>query len=300
MNRVIGRWIVVCFALSALGVSALQAQQPNVPDNVQLLRDVEFGTGGNIKLKLHIIRPKTTPAEPMPVLVYINGSAWMKDNKDLAIGRLITAAQRGYFCVTIQVRTSGETVFPGMLEDTKCAVRYLRAKAKDYHIDTDHIGIWGESSGGHLSAMVGLTAKLKDFDGTGGWPKYSSEVHAVCSMCPAVDVLVADWPARHNQPGGPVFRLLGGNPAEDKKLKDLAIKASPLTYISKEAPPFYVVHGDADNTVPYTQGKLLYDALKKAGVDATFENVPGGGHGAVHERDTQAIEFFDKVLKKKS
>lgn len=190
MNRLSCTLLIVFVLLFTLSVDASHAQQPpKIPDDVEILRNVEFGKGGNQTLSMHILRPKTLPKEPMPVLVYINGSAWMRDNKDLAIGRLIATAQQGYFGATIQVRTSGETTFPGMLEDAKCAIRFLRAHAKEYHLDTDRIGVWGDSSGGHLSALVGLTADVKDLEGSGGWPEFSSRVDAVCSMCPAVDFL---------------------------------------------------------------------------------------------------------------
>jgi len=293
--------MISCFLLVTLLVGTLSAQQPppsKVPDDVEILRNVEFGLGGNQKLVMHILRPKHRPAEPLPVLVYIHGSAWMKDNKDLAISRLIATAQQGYFGATIQVRTSGEAVFPAQIEDSKCAIRFLRAKAKEYNIDPDRIGVWGESSGGHLAALVGLTADVKELEGSGGWPEFSSRVAAVCSMCPAIDFLSPDWPERHNNPGGPSFRLLGGDPRKDKS--ELAKKASPLTYITKESPPFYIVHGDKDTTVPYSQGVLLLEALKKAGVEASLYTVPGGNHGSVHQQDKIVVtEFFDKRLKDK-
>ncbi len=292
---------IPCVFLLTLLVGTATAQQPpKVPDDVELLRNVEFGKGGNQTLTMHILRPKTLPKEPMPVLVYINGSAWGRDNKDLAIGRLIATAQQGYFGVTIQVRTSGEAAFPAQIEDSKCAIRFLRAKAKDYHLDTNRIGVWGDSSGGHLAALVGTTANVKELEGKGGWPEFSSRVHAVCAMCPAVDFLAPDWPERHNTgPNGPAFKLLGGDPRKDKV--DLARKASPLTYITKDSPPFFIVHGDNDTTVPYSQGELLLDALKKAGVNATLYTIKGGNHASPHQYDKTVLkEFFDKQLKSSS
>lgn len=206
--------------------------------------------------------------------------------------------QRGYFGVTIQIRTSSEAVFPAQLEDAKCAIRFLRAKAKDYNLDVERIGVWGESSGGHITALVGLTGDVKELEGTGGWSEFSSRVHAVCPMCPAIDFLAPDWPERHNAPNGPSFRLLGGDPRKDKDKAELAKKASPLNYIAKDCPPFYIVHGDADTTVPYSQGILLFDALKKAGADAAFYTIKGGNHGSVHQYDKTVLdEFFDKRLK---
>ena len=195
------------------------------------------------------------------------------------------------------MRTSGEAAFPAQIEDSKCAIRFLRAKAKEYHIDTNRIGVWGDSSGGHLSALMGTSGDAKELEGNGGWAEFSSRVHAVCPMCPAIDFLSPDWPARHNMPNGPAFRLLRGDPRKDKM--ELAKKASPLTYITKDCPPFFIMHGDDDRTVPYSQGKLLYDALKKAGVEATLHTIKGGDHGAVHQQDNLVVtEFFDKQFKK--
>lgn len=280
----------------ACAVGVAPAQQPKVPDDVEFLRNVEFGKGGKLTLKMHIARPKTLPKEPMPVLVYINGSAWASDNKDMGIPRILLAAQHGYFCVSIQHRTSGQAVFPAQIEDSKCAVRFLRAKAKEYHLDTSHIGMWGGSSGGHLSALMATTADVKEFEGTGGWQDFSSRVHAACVYAPAIDLLSPDFPERHLGPNGVAFKLLGGDPRKEKM--DLAKKMSPLTYISKDTPPFLIVHGDNDKTVPHEQGKLLYEALKKAGVEVTFETAKGKAHEELDPRNEYAMKFFDKHFKK--
>jgi len=294
------RALIPFAVLLALLPSELASQQKppsKAPDDVEWLRNVEFGKGGEQKLTMHILRPRKLPKEPMPVLVYIHGSAWMRDNKDLAVARLIATAQQGYFGAAIQVRTSGEAAFPAQIEDSKCAIRFLRAKAKEYHLDTNRIGVWGDSSGGHLSALVATSGNAKELEGTGGWAEISSQVHAACPMCPAIDFLSPDWPERHNMPNGPAFRLLRGDPRKDKM--ELAKNASPLTYITKDCPPFFIVHGDNDRTVPYSQGKLLYDALTKAGVNAKLHTIKGGDHGAVHQQDKLVVtEFFDKQFKK--
>ncbi len=302
MKRAFSLMIPFAVFLAWLPGPSIAQQKPpaKAPDDVEWLRNVPFGKGGEQILTMHILRPKNLPKEAMPVLVYIHGSAWGRDNKDLAVARLIATAQQGYFGAAIQVRTSAEAAFPAQIEDSKCAIRFLRAKAKEYHLDTERIGVWGESSGGHLSALVGTSAKAKELEGKGGWAEFSSRVQAVCPMCPAIDFLSSDWPERHNMPNGPAFRLLRGDPRKDKL--ELAKKASPLTYIDgKDCPPFYIVHGDNDKTVPYSQGKLLYDALKKAGVEATLHTIKGGDHASVHQKDQDNMvvkEFFDKQFKK--
>ena len=294
------RFVMITLALPCNALMA-HTQPPikvNVPDDVELLRDVEFGKGGERGLKLHILRPKTSPKEPLPVLVYINGGGWSTDNKDMGIARLILAAQQGYFCVTIEHRLVVEkkgnppAPLPAQIEDCKCAVRYLRAKAKEYHLDTKRIGAWGGSSGGHLAALLGTSTNAKDLDGTGGWPGFSSQVHAVCSYCPPTDLLAAEWP--EGMKTGLFTRLLGGHP---KDKMDLAVKASPITYITKDSPPFLIMHGDKDGIVPFKQGERLYLALKKAGVEVTFETVKGKGHEELDPRNEFAMKFFNKHFK---
>ena len=104
-------------------------------------------------------------------------------------------------------------------------------------------------------------------------------------------------PMKHGAPGSPEALLLGGPVAARK---ELAAMASPVTHVSPDDPPFPIVHGDQDTTVPIRQSELLYDALQKAGVDAVFVPVPGAGHGFAQ---TPAVmrtveEFFDKYLNK--
>ena len=124
------------------------AQPKPLPDDVELIRDVEYGKGSNHPLTMHILRPKKTPTEKMPVLVWFHGGGWEGGSKDGGINRLESFAQRGYLCATIGYRFSKEATFPAQIEDAKCAIRFLRAKAKDYHLDPQRIGAWGYSAGG--------------------------------------------------------------------------------------------------------------------------------------------------------
>lgn len=286
-----------CLKLSALvailcgSLPVGSAQQPvALPESVELLKDVAYGKGGDRALKLHILRPKTAPKEAMPVLVWIHGGGWQAGSKDSGLGRLARYAERGYFCATIEYRFSKEAVFPAQIEDSKCAIRFLRAKAKEYHLDPDRIGVWGSSAGGHLVALLGTSASVQELEGKGGWQEQSSRVQAVCDFCGPADFL--KW-ADSAHPA--VVGLFGG------KVKDkaaLAAQASPVTHVSKEAPPFLIVHGDEDKVVPLDQSEALQAALKKAGIDVTLHVVKGGGHGfGGPEIDKLVADFFDKQLK---
>lgn len=281
--------LAVFFSASS---GSAQQKPAALPDDVEVVRDVEYGKGGERALKLHILRLKTAPKEAMPVVVWIHGGGWRGGNKDSGIGRLARFAQRGYFCASIEYRLVPGAVFPAQIEDCKCAIRFLRAKAKEYNLDPERIGVWGSSAGGHLVALLGTSASVKDLEGKGGWSDFSSRVQAVCDFCGP-----ADFPSWTDKTHPAVVGLLGG-PVKEKL--ELAAKASPVTHIGKGLPPFLIVHGDKDNTVPLTQSELLHEALKKAGADVTLHVVKGGAHGfGGPDIDKMVDAFFDKHLKAK-
>jgi acetyl esterase/lipase len=274
----------------------LPAQGPKLPDGVELLRDVEYGKGGERALKLHILRPKEQPKAAMPVVVWIHGGGWEKGNKDSGIALLAPFADRGYFCASVEYRLSAEAIFPAQIEDCKCAIRFLRSKAKEYNLNPERIGVWGGSAGGHLVALLGLTPDAKELEGKGGNAGVSSRVQAVCDYFGPSDLvkIVGDSDGATN----PVVRLLGGKVSEKK---DLAIQASPIAHVGKGAPPFLIMHGDEDKLVPLNQSEILRDALQKAGCDVTLRVVKGAGHGFGNQNAACAkmvAEFFDKHLKK--
>jgi acetyl esterase/lipase len=279
---------LVSFCLAATRNGAAQ-KVPMIPDTMELLwrKGVEYGKGGNRALKLHILRPRTAPKEPMPVLVWIHGGGWGGGSPDSGILRLSRFAERGYFCASIEYRLSGEAKFPAQIEDCKCAIRFLRIKAKEYHLDPERIGVSGESAGGHLVALLGTSANVKELEGKGGWPEQSSRVQAVCDFCGPTEFL--KW-------GHPVVAGLLGGPANEKKEK--AALASPVTHIGKDLPPFLIVHGEKDIAVPLSHSEYLNDVLKKAGADVTLHVVKGGGHGSDGPGVDKMVDaFFDKHLK---
>jgi acetyl esterase/lipase len=289
--------VLLLTLLTALVVHGGQVPPPLPPD-VELIRDVEYGAGGGRPLKMHLIRPKTPPKDAMPVVVWIHGGAWRAGNKDSGIGNLARFARRGYFCASIEYRLSQEAIFPAQIEDCKCALRFLRAKAKEYNLDPNRIGVWGSSAGGHLVALLGTSGDVKELEGKGGWQEFSSRVNAVCDFFGPTDFLkMKDFPSNidRNSPNCPEALLVGGSLEQNK---DKAAKANPITYITKDDPPFLIMHGDKDPIVPFNQSELLHEALKKAGVDVTFHTVKDAGHGfGGPEIQKMVDEFFDKHLK---
>lgn len=284
-----------------LAVSDLQLEAQPAPPDVEILRDIPFGKGDGRTLTMHIVRPKLKPEKPMPVIVWIHGGAWLGGSKDSGIPRLIPFARRGYFGASISYRFSQEAKFPAQIEDCKCAIRFLRARAKEFHIDPDRIGVWGESAGGHLAAMLGVAGDVKELEGVGGWEGYSSKVSAVCDWFGPTDLVrMVNEPSAIDRTGAncPEALLIGGPVLENK---EKAMRASPVTYVTPDDPPFLIMHGDKDTVVPFAQSEHLFEALKKAGVEVTFVKLRGAGHGGKGFASPQALQFvaafFDRYLK---
>jgi acetyl esterase/lipase len=267
------------------------------PD-VDVVRDVEFGKGGERTLKMHLVKPKAPPKDAMPVVVYIYGGGWKAGSRDAGLRPLTRLAQKGYFGASIEYRLSQEATFPAQIEDCKCAIRFLRAKAKEYGIDPERIGVWGPSAGGHLAALVGTSGDIKELEGSGGWAEHSSRVQAVVDWFGPTDFLkMGKNKIDHDAPGSPESQLIGG-PIQDNQKK--VARANPITYVSKDDPPFLIMHGDKDDLVPPSQSDLLHDALRKAGVESTLDVVKGQGHGfRGGEPEEKVLEFFDRWLKAK-
>ena len=198
---------------------------------------------------------------------------------------------------------SQHAIFPAQIQDCKAAVRYLRTNAQKYNLDPNRFAAWGGSAGGHLAAMLGTTGDVNEFD-VGENLGVSSRVQAVVDYFGPTDLIdvhrLPDGTVR-SSPESPVSKLIGG-PVQDNLEK--AKKANPIIYITKNDPPFLIIHGDKDKTVPLHQSELLEAALKKAGVPVTFYTVKDGGHSDPNFfRDPNVYkltrEFFEKNLKNK-
>jgi acetyl esterase/lipase len=237
-------------------------------------------------------------ATPPPLVVWIHGGGWMMGDRrylpeTLRPNQIFDALlDAGLAVATIDYRHALEATFPAQLHDAKAAVRYLRAHADALGIDTTRIGVMGESAGGHLAALVGLTASRPDLEGT----------HGVVGTSSAVDVVV-DWygPAdfttmpRMTPPPHIAAKLEPAMlvPPEDQLTRGLEGAAladvSPITHVTPDAPPFLLVHGTTDWLVPYSQSEQLHAALTAAGVDSRLVPVEDAEHIFTGCDDVDAI-----------
>ncbi len=260
-----------------------------------------------IALKMDIYYPSRTfstsldknDLKALPVAVYVHGGGWTTGDKGSGAGIIDTQGllARGYLVVSINYRLAPQFKFPAQIEDVKCAIRHLRATAAVYNLDPNRIGVWGGSAGGHLVALLGTTDKSVGWD-VGEYIDQSSRVQAVVDLFGPAD-LTQMFPGLSIIVGQSVF---GASTQNDPIL----LRASPVTYISPDDPPFLILQGDKDTTVPPSQSQTLYDRLKVGGVPATLVMVKNAGHsftpvgGAIdptREELTNIIaDFFDQHL----
>lgn len=243
--------------------------------------DIEFASFAGRALRINLLIP-TNGTDPFPIIVFIQGSAWFAQNRHTAIPQLSDFAHRGYVVASVEHRHSLEAEFPAQIQDVKSAIRFLRAHSSTYRIDPERVAIWGDSSGGHLAALVGVSEGGGEEFETDAYPEQSSGVKAVVDFYGPTDFLrMSNFPSRidHDAASSPESLLIGG-PIQQHREK--ATKANPIAYISKDKtlPPFLIMHGDQDDIVPFNQSVLLYQALIEARQDVTFYKVKGGGHGS--------------------
>jgi acetyl esterase/lipase len=270
-----------------------------VPDNVTFKANIPYREG-NDKWKLDLARTKTTSSVPQPAIVFIHGGGWRSGDKGGGQWRSLPLeyASRGYVCVSVNYRLTDEATILDCIADCKCAVRWLRANAEKYNVDPNRIGAYGNSAGAHLVSILGLASAKADLEGDGPFQDESSLVQAVCCSAPPADFM--NWNKKSKKSETAFSRLFGAKDVEESKRR-----ASPVTYAFEKAPPFLIVHGTADTTVPVAQGDTLERALKEAGAkDVTYMKFEGAGHGVFlqHRDETQPAmqKFFYRVLRKKN
>ncbi len=290
-------WVACISAIAALcGLTAQPGMVRGQPAmqiaGAAIQRDLVYKRVNGTVLTLDLYCPEKVSGS-LPVIVWIHGGGWRNGRKERCPA--VALVPDGYAVASINYRLTRTAPFPAQIEDCKAAVRWLRANASAYHLDPDHIGAWGMSAGGHLAALLGTSGGVPELEGSGDNMQYSSRVQAVCDVAGP-----ADLPALTNV--GPkrtlaIEGLLGG-PLGTEKAK--AIAASPIHYVSKDDPPFLIVHGEGDRVVPVEQGQRLYEALRKAGVTATLKILPQVGHqGVMMDAVKDAEVFFSATLKKR-
>ena len=257
--------------------------------------DIPYLTDGSPRQVLDLYLPDQVQT-PLPAVLWIHGGAWESGDKNPCPVRDFT--EKGYVIASVGYRLSDEAAFPSQLHDCKSVVRWLRAHAAEYGIDPTRIGVWGESAGGHLAALLGTTGHTRDFE-VGDHLDQSSEVQCVVNWFGPGDFL--DWGAPFSPSmdsrESPVYRLLGGPFSQNLEKARIA---GPLHHVHGRSAPFLTVHGDRDDIVPLVQSQRLHKALQDDGVESTLQVIPGAGHSTAEftlpERLEEIADFLSRHL----
>jgi acetyl esterase/lipase len=289
------------FCLLALvllpGPTFLVAQPPE-PDFQRLAitasrhwLDIDYVGDGTIAHQMDIHLPAEERTR-YPVVICIYGSAWYASNAKRnvfreGLGQFLLA--NGFAVVSINHRSSREAIFPAQLHDVKAAIRFVRANAAAFALDTTFVGVTGWSSGGHLSAMAGATSRTAKYTLNGETIDLEGKLGPFTGVSSAVDAVV-DWfgptdflimndcgsAMDHDAPASPESSLIGGAIQDHPVACRLA---NPITYVSASTPPFLIFHGELDPLVPLCQSERLHEALLSVGGRSELHPVTGGGHG---------------------
>jgi len=286
-------WIPLLILFVFAGWKIVVAQVAATPPaDVELVSDIVFGQGGASDLKLNITRPRTPPSGRMPVMIFIHGGGWSSGDRKDFHPFMFQFSKAGIFCASVQYRLAPKDRFPAQIQDVKCAVRWLRAHADEYQIDTTRMIAFGGSAGAHLAALLATTSDVPEFEGTGGNPGQSSAVNAAICLAGPYDLELGyrhstqQRPAEANAVRGLLPSLLGGKPDE---VPDAYRKASPITYARKECPPLLLVHGEDDPLVLIEQAEVFTKKLQDVGATVQFLRLPGGTHDSFGKEPDKAV-----------
>lgn len=271
----------VVLLLAATLLAACAASAPAGPPLTQtggtvLPARLTYCTVDGVALTMNVF-PPSGPATrpPSPVAMMVHGGGWVAGDAGPA-GRPdpveAAMAAHGFFVASINYRLAPHYQWPAQIEDAKCAVRFLRSTARRLGIDPGRIGVWGGSAGGHLVSLLGLAGPSAGFD-RGPYPGVSSSVQAVVDEWGPADLTGTDWgPAAAHV----ISQVFGEAPGQSSPA---LAAASPVTYIAANDPPFLIIQGAQDTTVPASQSQEFAAKLQAAGVSEKLVMVQNAGHG---------------------
>ncbi len=262
---------------------------------------VTYCTVGGIALTMNVWLPQAGTA-PHPLAVMVHGGGW--EHGDAGPSDRLSPVEsglvgQGFVVASVNYRLAPQYPWPAQVEDVKCAIRYLRATAAIYGIDPTRIGAWGGSAGGHLVSMLGTAGPSAGYD-VGQYLDQSSAVQAVVDEWGPADLSAPGWgPAAT----GVITQVFGAAPGQPSSVLRAA---SPVTYVAAGDPPFLIVQGEADSTVPASQSQEFAAALQSAGVPETLVLVRNAGHGlepaggvptpSLSQVNQMIVDFFIKQL----
>ena len=239
------------------------------------LQKIEYARIDGQPLHVDIIKPQASG--PLPLLIFIQGSAWRPQPLHFAYSKMFHMASKGYVIAVVEYRNTDIARYPAPIEDTLTAIRYMKHHAKEYHVDKNRVAVWGDSSGGHVALMTGFSAGKYKND---WYPEEDDSVNAIVDFYGITDIASLGYcneALDHDGADAPEALLLG---APVPKVREKADEASPYYNIPRgETPPTLIVHGDSDGVVSVSQSIKLYKKMREMGKTVHFVKVIHADHG---------------------
>lgn len=271
-----------------VGLDDVIDTSPVVPEDIQVLKNIEYKNIDGKSLQLDIYKPDNIE-DSAPLLIFLHGGGWRKGNRADMLPLLVDFAKRGYMTATVSYRFGP---YPQCVEDISDAVNWFFDHGDQYGYDPDRIALVGASAGAHLAMMAGYGWKEKTSnpDST----RSNHRIKAVVNIFGPVD-MTTDF-ARH-QPLATSFMAKSYEEAPE-----LYKEASPIQYVTKDSPPTMIIQGTSDELVPNSQADQLRDRLDSLAVPCVDYRFPLWPHAMILVRRVydyclpKMNDFFEKYL----
>lgn len=244
--------------------------EESLSEAVQVRRDVSFVIREEQPVSLDLYLPAETSAAPRPICLYIHGGGWQAGDKSEGETFLRGPVDSGWIGISTNYRLSDDAIWPAQIQDVRACLEWISLHAKEFNADPQRIVVAGGSAGGQLALMAGLDQTA--------WEKY--RIIGICSLYGPTDLASAIW--NGHQIRYMLTNLLGADPS---RIPERASSASPIRFVDTSDPAVLLVHGDADEVVPYEQSVSLLNRLCELKVPARLISIPGGGHGNFDESE---------------
>ena len=261
---------------------------PEEIDSIESHKDLTYANYGNRSLQLNLYKPKNMKGKS-PAVVCIHGGGWHKGTRQNFDKVAQAFALKGFVGVTISYRLTGEAKFPANIQDCKAAVRWLRANADQYGIDSSKIAAIGSSAGGHLAALLATSHEVKEFEGEGGNAEFSSKIQAAIPVGAQTDFLSERIKQKSELETAKLLyaQLLGGPYSTHPEMYK---KASPITYLDKSDPPILFMSGEKDD--PSTQAKKFRAKMTSLRITSNYKFIKEAPHPCF----TKQV-WFDDIIR---
>jgi acetyl esterase/lipase len=237
----------------------------------QLIADVTYLVASDRELKLDVYK-RRDDATPQPTVIFMHGGYWVWGTKEESQLALLPWLEMGWNVVNVDYRLGHVARAPAAVEDCLCALRFVAAHAREYGVDLERIVATGESAGGHLALLLGMIPESEGLDRQCASETPLPRVAAVINWYGITDVGDVVYGAHRKEPA---TQWMGSAPDREQ----IARRISPLTWVRPGIPPVFSVHGESDQTVPYSHSARLHEALAKVGVPNRLLPIPAGRHG---------------------